>query len=176
MKKRISGLAAVLVTGACVMYAAVHTDFDHKADFSRVHTYSWIGVRAGNSIWQNRITSAVDAALAARGWTKVESGGDAAVSAFGRTTERDTLETFYNGFPRWGWRAGWWGGPGMANTEVIPERVGNLTVDIFDGNTRQLIFRGQASDTLSDNPDKNSKKVEHDIEEMFKKFPPKERG
>lgn len=177
MRKRLSGLTAVLATSACVLYAAVYTDFDHKADFSRLHTYSWIGVRAGNSIWQDRITSAVDAALSAKGWTKVESGGDAAVSAFGRTTERDTLETFYSGFPRWGWRAGWWGGgPGLATTNVIPERVGNLTVDIFDGNTHQLIFRGQASDTLSNNPDKNDKKLEHSVEEMFKKFPSRERG
>jgi len=131
-------------------------------------------VKAGTSIWQDRITSAVDSALTAKGWQKVASGGDAAVSAFGRTTERDTLETYYNGFPGWGWRAGWWGGGGMGTTttQVIPERVGNLTVDIFDGSTKQLIFRGEASDTLSSKPEKNDKKLEEAVEDMFKKFPP----
>jgi Domain of unknown function (DUF4136) len=176
MKTRLTGIGAVLLASACFLYAAVHTDFDHKADFSKYHTYSWIAVRAGSSIWQDRITRSVDEALAAKGWNKVESGGDASVSAFGRTAEHDTLETFYTGFPGWGWRAGWWGGGlGTTTTEVVPERVGTLTVDVFDGGTRQLIFRGQASDSLTGNPDKNDKKMEHSVEEMFKKFPPRER-
>jgi hypothetical protein len=173
MKNRLSYLTAVLLTSACLVYAAVHTDYDHKADFGKYHTYSWIGVNAGNSLWQDRITGAVDQALSAKGWTKVASGGDAAVSAMGKTTEKDTMETFYDGFPGWGWRARWWGGGmGMSTTEVVPERLGNLTVDIFDGSTKQLIFRGQASDTLSSKVDKNDKKMEHSVDDMFKKFPP----
>ena len=174
MKNRLSYLTAVLVASSCLVYAAVHTDYDHKANFSRYHTYSWIGVNAGDSLWHNRITGAVDMALAARGWTKVESGGDAAVSAFGRVEEHDTLETFYTGYPGWGWRARWWG-MGTETTEVIPERVGNLTVDIFDGSTKQLLFRGQASDSVSKNADKNDKRLEHSVEEMFKKFPKREK-
>lgn len=165
----------MLLASVCILYAAVHTDFDHKADFRKYHTYSWIAVQSGETPWQSRIGGAVDLALSAKGWTKVESGGDAAISAFGRTTEKDTLETFYTGFPGWGWRAAWWGGMGTETTQVIPERVGNLTVDIFDGSTKQLIFRGQASDTLSNRVDKNDKRMEHSVEEMFKKFPPRER-
>ncbi len=178
-KTKISFLVPLGLLAAGALVAAVHTDYDHKADFSHYRTYSWIGVKAGNSLWQERIMNAVDSQLAAKGLTKVPSGGDLAVSAFGRTTERDTLQTFYDGFPGWGWRAGWWGGMGgmgTATTEVVPERVGNLTVDMFDGQTKQLVWRGVASDVLSDKPEKNEKKVEHAVEDMFKKFPPKERG
>ena len=39
------------------------------------------------------------------------------------------MQTFYNGFPGWGWMG--WGG--TATTEAIPQRVGTLTVDLFDG-------------------------------------------
>jgi hypothetical protein len=174
MKHPISISAAVLLASACFLYAEVRTDFDHKADFSRYHTYSWIGVNAGNSLWQTRITDAVDSALTAKGWQKVPSGGDAAVSAVGKTKEQDSLETFYDGFPGWGWRAAWWGGGmGMSTTQVVPQRVGTLTVDIFDGASRQLIFRGEASDVLSSKADKNDKKMDHSVEDMFKKFPPK---
>ncbi len=99
------------------------------------------------------------------------------MSALGKTTEHDTMETFYTGFPGWGWRAGWWGGGvGTTETQVIPERVGTLTVDVFDANTKQLIFRGQSTDTLSNNADKNDKKMEHSVEEMFKKLPTHERS
>jgi hypothetical protein len=123
--------------------------------------------------------SAVDSALSAKGWTKVASGGDAGVSAFGRTTERDTLETFYDGFPGWGWRAGWWGaggGMGMSTTETVPEKVGNLTVDIFDSQTKQLIFRGAASEAVSDKPEKDEHKMDKAVDDMFKKFPPPAKG
>ena len=172
MKYRFAMAGAVLTTAAGLLFASVHTDFDKKADFGKYHTYSWIGVRAGDQLWQDRITSAVDSALSAKGWQKVASGGDASVSAFGRTTEKDTIETFYNGFPGWGWRAAWWGGMGSTTTEVVPEKVGNLTVDVFDGASKQLIFRGEASETVTGKADKNEKKLDAAVNDMFKKFPP----
>lgn len=178
MKKRVLYFLPVAAALTCMAWAAsVSTDYDHKADFGRYHTYSWLGVKAGNSLWQDRITAAVDSQLAAKGWTKVASGGDATVSAFGKTTEQESMQTYYDGFPGWGWRRGWGGGGmGMATTDVIPEKVGNLTIDVFDGNSKQLIWRGQASEVLSSKPDKNDKKLEHTVDDMFKKFPPKGRG
>jgi hypothetical protein len=152
--------------------ADVSVDYDHHADFSQIHTYSWIGVQAGNSLWQDRITSAVDSELAAKGWQKVESGGDAAVSAFGQVSERNNLETFYNGFPGWRWRG--WGG--TTTTAVVPERVGTLTVDIFQGGTKELLWRGTASNVLSSKPEKNDKKMDEAVGNMFKRFPPAPKG
>jgi hypothetical protein len=170
---RIGKLLIPLAFGAALaLFAAeTHTDYDHKADFGRYHSYSWIGVRAGNSLWVDRIQSQVDSQLAAKGWTRTDSGGDAAVAAFGKTVQQDTLQTFYNGFPGWGWMG--WGGMGTATTTVTPERVGSLTVDIFDGQTKKLIWRGTASDTLSSKPEKNDKKLADAVEDMFKHFPPK---
>lgn len=171
MNSRLSYMLPLALSGACLVWAAtVSTDYDHHADFSRYHTYSWIGVKAGNSLWQDRITSAVDSQLAAKGWTKTNSGGDASVSAFGRTSEQENLQTFYDGFPGWGWRG--WAGMGTATTTAIPERVGNLTIDIFDGNSKQLVWRGDASEILSEKPDKNDKKLEKTVVDMFKHFPP----
>jgi len=174
MKIRTSLLAAGTLAFAMIAFATISTDFNHSVDFSRYHTYSWIGVRAGNELWQDRIMNAVDSALAAKGWMKVPSGGDADVSAFGRTREQDTLQTFYDGFPGWGW-GGWWG-EGTATTVTEPQRVGDLTVDIFDGMTKKLIWRGRADNLLSSKPEKNEKKLEKGVADMFKKFPPPEKG
>jgi len=175
MQFRLSRIWLPAAILACAAFAAdISTDYNHHADFSRYHTYSWIGVNAGNQLWQDRIMNAVDGALAAHGWSKVPSGGDAAVSAFGRTREQDTLETFYNGFPGWGWRG--WGGMGTATTEVVPERVGTLTVDIFDGSTKQLIWRGNAQNTLSSKPETNDKHLDKSVDDMFKHFPPASKG
>ena len=176
MKINFSRTLIPLAVLAIVAFAAdVSVDYNHHADFSRFHTYSWMGVQAA-ALWQDRITQAVDSQLASKGWTKVPSGGDATVSAIGRTTEQDTMETFYNGFPGWGWR-GWGGGTGIATTNVIPERIGNLTVDIFNSADKQLIWRGMASEAISANkPEKNEKKMDEAVDKMFKNFPPPSKG
>ncbi|HLK69516.1 MAG TPA: DUF4136 domain-containing protein [Bryobacteraceae bacterium] len=175
MSKWLSRCLVLTPAIALVLLAAdVSSDYDHHADFGRYHTYSWIGVQAGNGIWQGRIQQAVDSALTAKGWQKVASGGDAAVSALGRVSERDNFETFYTGFPGWGWRG--WAGMGTTTTQVVPEKVGNLTVDIFDGSTKQLIFRGSASEAVSDKPEKSERKMEEAVDKMFKHFPPSPKG
>ncbi|HTS61434.1 MAG TPA: DUF4136 domain-containing protein [Candidatus Acidoferrales bacterium] len=174
MKKTCVRILPPLLAAALIAFAAdVSVDYNHHADFSKYHTYSWLGVHA-NGLWQDRIMSAVDSQLAARGWQKVPSGGDATVSALGRVTERDTLETYYDGFPGWGWRG--WGGMGTATTTAVPERIGGLTVDIFDSGNKQLIWRGQASDVISSKPEKNEKKMDEAVEKLFKAFPPQGRG
>jgi hypothetical protein len=166
-------LLPVLAGAIAVAFAAsnVNTDYDHKADFNRYHSYSWIGVRAGNSLWADRIQGDVDSQLAAKGWTRTASGGDASVAAFGKLSQQDTMQTFYSGFPGWGWMG--WGGAGTATTTVTPENVGTLIVDIFDGQSKHLIWRGTATETLSSKPEKNDKKLEHAVSEMFEHFPPK---
>jgi hypothetical protein len=176
MQFRFSRLFVPVAIAACVAFAAdISTDYDHKADFGRYHTYSWLGVNAGNPLWKDRIMEAVDSALAAKGWSKVASGGDADVSAFGKTREQDTMETFYDGFPGWGWRH-WGGGMGTTTTQVIPQRIGTLNVDIFDGNSKQLVWRGTAQNTLSSKPETNDKKLDKAVEDMFKHFPPESKG
>jgi hypothetical protein len=58
---------ALLVTVTMTFAADVSTDYDRHADFSNIHTYSWIGVRAGDQLWQDRIMQVVDSAFAAKG-------------------------------------------------------------------------------------------------------------
>jgi hypothetical protein len=58
----------------------------------------------------------------------------------------------------------------MTTVENTP--VGTLVVDVFDGNSKKLIWRGTATDTLSSKPESNEKKLEHSVTDMFKKFPP----
>jgi hypothetical protein len=50
--------------------------------------------------------------------------------------------------------------------------VGTLVVDMFDAKTKNLVFRGTASDEISDKAEKNQQKVEKASAKMFKNFPP----
>jgi hypothetical protein len=62
---------------------------------------------------------------------------------------------------------------GSAQTVVSEWAVGTLVVDMFDAKSKQLIFRGTAEDEISDNPDKNTKRLEKASTKLFKYFPPK---
>ena len=50
--------------------------------------------------------------------------------------------------------------------------MGLWVVDIFDANSKKLIWRGSASDDLSNNSDKNIKELDKSVEKMFNHFPP----
>ena len=75
----------------------VKTDFDHQANFAQYKTYSWQQITPANSLWDARIKRAVDAQLAAKGWTQVGSGGDIAIVAIKTTQVQRSLQTFYDG-------------------------------------------------------------------------------
>ncbi|MGJ5818125.1 DUF4136 domain-containing protein [Paludibaculum fermentans] len=174
MKLTLSGTLTLAAAFVGIAFAArVSTDFDHTVHFDRYKTYSWMKVDAKDSLWEDRIVRSVDNELTAKGWKKVDSGGDATVAAFGSTHKERTLDTFYSGFGG-GWR--WRGfGDGMATTTVEYTQVGTLVVDVFDAQTRKLVWRGSSSATLSGKAEKNEKKLQKDVGEMFKHFPPEAR-
>jgi hypothetical protein len=151
----------------------VKTDYDRNANFGQYKTYSWEQVKTKDALDVDRIKTAVNAALGAKGWTQVDSGGDVSIVAVEITQNQQTLNTFYNGFGGgWGWRRFGGGGFGEATTTTETYKVGTVIVDLFDTKTKQLIWRGAASDTLSNNSDKNIKNLDKGVEKMFKNFPP----
>jgi hypothetical protein len=162
--------AGIALLSATVSFAQqVKTDYDRSTDFSQYKTYSWEKIQTQDPLWVNRIKEAVNADLAAKGWMSVESGGNVAIVAMEMTQNHQTLNTYYDGFGG-GWR--WGGGFGDATTTTENYKVGTLVVDLFDANTKKLIFRGSSSDTLSDKSDKNIKNLDKGVQKMFDHFPP----
>jgi len=151
----------------------VKTDYDRGTNFTQYKTYSWEQVKTKDPLDAGRIKSSVNAALAAKGWTQVDSGGDVSIVAMEITQNQQTLNTFYDGFGGgWGYRRFGGGGFGEATTTTDTYKVGTVVVDLFDTKTKQLIWRGSESDTLSNNSEKNIKNLDKGVEKMFKKFPP----
>jgi hypothetical protein len=62
---------------------------------------------------------------------------------------------------------------GEATTTEQDYKEGTLVVDIYDTNSKQLIWRGSAEDTLSDKAEKNEKSLDKGVAKMFQEFPPK---
>jgi hypothetical protein len=166
--KMLVSVATFFVFIAASFADQVKTDYDHNANFGQYKTYSWEKVQTRDPLMVDRIKDAVNAALAAKGWTQVDSGADVSVVAMEITKNQQTLNTFYDGFGG-GWR---WGGFGDATTTTETYKVGTLVVDLFDAKAKNLIWRGSSSDTLSNNADKNTKNLDKEVKKMFAHFPP----
>ena len=144
-----ASVGMVLLCGGVLSAQQVKTDYDRSADFGQYKTFSWEKVQTEDQLWVSRIREAVNASLAAKGLTAVESGGDVAIVAIETTRNQQTLNTFYDGFGG-GWRWRGFGGFGDATTTTENYKVGTLVVDLFDVHTKTLVWRGSSSDTLSD--------------------------
>jgi len=148
--------------------ADVKTDYDRNTNFAQYKTYSWEQVQTRDPLMVDRIKSAVNGSLAAKGLTEVPTGGDISIVAIEVTHNQQTLDTFYNNFG--GGRR--FGGFGDATTTTETYRVGTLVVDLSDTASKKLVWRGSASDTLSDKSEKNIDNLDKGVVKMFKKFPP----
>jgi hypothetical protein len=167
--KRFLCVFVIFLAFAAAAVAAVNVDWDKSANFANYKTYAWkAGTPLKNQLWDQRVIEGVDKQLASKGLQKVDAGNnpDLIVLYHGAVGTQVELNTTNMG--GWGWR---WGG-GMATTSVDKIPIGQLAVDIGDAKTSKLLWLGSASDTLSDNPDKNQKKLNSALEKMFKKFPP----
>ena len=166
-------VTAILLLAFCLSAHAIDVkyDYDHHVNFSRYKTYSWAKIDTPDTLWNERVQEAVDRVLSAKGWTRVPDGGDVSIVAMGITKEKPTLHTFYDGWDGW-----LWGGFGDETTEIENYTVGTLVVDMLDNSTKKLIWRGSASDVLSDKPEKNIDKLNKAVEKMFEHFPPQSKG
>jgi len=173
MQKVVFVLIGMVLFAGKASAQQVKTDYDRAANFAQYKTYSWEHVKTQDPLNVDRIKNSVSAALAAKGWSQVDSGGDVSIVAMEITRSQQTLNTFYDGFGGgWGWRRFGGGGFGEATTTTDTYKVGTVVVDLFDRKTKQLIWRGASSDTLSNNSDKNIKNLDKGVDKMFKHFPP----
>jgi hypothetical protein len=174
--RRLAFSAALVLMGAAAFAQDVKTDYDHNANFAAIKTFAVkIGTSWNNQISEKRISDEITQTLTEKGWTKTDATPDALVLLHGATEKQKSLNTFYSGmggYGGYGYRG--WGGMGMgtATTTTSEYLVGTLVVDIFDAKSKQLMFRGTASDEISDKPEKNVKKVQKAADKMFKDFPP----
>ena len=177
---------ALLAGGSLVLHAAdVRTDYDKHADFSRYHSYCWGQVSTDDPLYQNRIKEEVSKDLESKGWQEGNRGScDVTVFAKGNVRNQRELRTYYNGlgggwggmwgWGGWAWPGGWWG-PDMGETTTteVNHPVGSLVIDIFDNQSKELVWRGISHGDVSKHAEKNTKHIDKDIDQMFGHFPPR---
>ena len=122
---------------------AVSVDYDRENDFSRYKTFAWReGSPARSEMNEKRIRDAVNAKLEAAGLVQVEGKADlyvvSHVSVKGKTRV-DVEEVGYGGY---------WSGYYTSVVHVREIEVGTLVVDMLDGATESLVWRGLAQKQL----------------------------
>jgi Domain of unknown function (DUF4136) len=180
----VVALAALLMQG-CATGAQVRVDFDPKADFQALRSYAWAPMTAEerqeksrNSLTHERIQSAIDAHLAARGYKKVaEAQADFlvthSVTVESRTQVQNTQMSV--GYGRYGARGGVGVGYGIpVDTTVYQYKVGTLIIDVIDAKQKRLVWRGSGERTLSEDqtPEKRTEIINTTVNEVLSRFPP----
>lgn len=162
-------LLGTLLMAAAVSAQKVTTDYDSNTDFTQYKTYAWaLGSSvAQDPLWHQRIVSNIDRQLEAKGLKRVDSSPDVYVSYNSGLKEDVSIQGFGSGRP-------WFGGSFSANKVTRVE--GTLLVQLHDARSKQLIWRGIATETASEKRDKNISKLEKTVQKLFKQYPPKAKG
>lgn len=164
---------------------SVKADWDPQVDFTRLQTWRWADesrTPTGNAaldtdgLLARRVMRSVEEVLATKGYVKTStSEGDFEVAWFLTVEPKTQVTTIndYHGYgPGWG---GWYGaGYGGSTTVVDSYNEGTLIIDVKDGKSGHLIWRGAGSARLRDkvDPDKAQQRAHDAVSQILAKFPP----
>ena len=166
--------AALVVLGASCSSSGVAVDRDPSYDFAAPRTYAWTeGVAAASDLHEKRIVEGVDAALAGCGLERATAGTpDLLVSTevLMRHEVRSTGSAFGigvgHGFEH--------GGVGVGTTvgdDLDEVEVGTLVIAIRDGKTEDLVWRAEAEDVVTSDPERTAEEIRDAINAAFEEFP-----
>jgi len=177
----LAGVLAVLLAPVVLSAQKVSYDFNKDANFAAYKTYAQKdGTKVGQQLIDDRIASAIDSAMAAKGFTK-SSTPDVIVIyhvAFDKQKDISTFSSGYGGgYGPYGW--GWGGGMGgMTTTQVRDILTGTLVIDLADAKKGQMVWRGMGVKEVDTQakPEKRDKSITNAVNKIFKNYPPKQKS
>ena len=182
-KTLVTLVLAIVLTPALAMAQKVSYDYDKTANFASLKTYAHKdGTKVGQPLIDERIVAAIDAQMAAKGFTKSETNPDAYVVyhiAFDKQKDISTFSSGYGGgYGGYGWGyGGGWGGMGTTSTQVRDILIGTLVIDIIAAKQGKgtMAWRGMGVKEVNTqaNPEKRDKSINSAVQKIFKNYPPK---
>jgi hypothetical protein len=165
----------LLTLGGCTQIR-VHSDFDPRADFSRLQTYGWLpdlkattDPRLDSALLDRRVREAVDRHLAAKGYRKVDHDAPSFRVAYHVYLRRQS-QTVSEPIGPYSYR--WWGGMGPTYSYQYDE--GSLLVDVIDPQSNALMWRGAATAIIDPRASvkEREERVDRAVASLLEKFPP----
>jgi hypothetical protein len=184
MKRKLTvaapiALALVTLAGGFVA-ADTNSYFDKGYEFTTLKTFDFKTQRrissdpvANNQLWADAIRDEIRKDLQANGFEPVTPGqrADFLVAYYVGLKEKYDVRVMDYGYPGfWGPRRfRWaWGWPNNIDVWKIPYTDSTLIVDIIDGQTNQLIWRGYDTNTID--MKKPDKRLDKAVDSLVKKF------
>ena len=170
-------LALVIVPalgGGVALAQDVNVNYVPGTDFSKYKTYKWIeiqGAEKPDQIVDTQIKQAIDKVLGGKGFTKATGEAADLFIGYQVAVNQERQWNAYNTGGYGAWRYG--GGMGTATSSTI--HIGTIALDIYDASAKELVWKGQATKTLSGekDPEKRQKNIEKAMAKLLKDFPPK---
>ena len=171
----VACVVLLAVSTAAAFAVSVNTNYIPGTDFSRFHTYRWVAIEDApyvDPITDKQIKQAIDAQLSAKGWKRTEDASAAdALVAYQVNIEREYRTSYYGGYG-YGW--GWGGAPVSSHTSTTDR--GTLTLDFYNAKAKEMLWRGQATDSLRKKatPEKRQQRIDKAMAKLLRNFPPSE--
>jgi len=165
---------STLLTAGCSSFST-SADYDTTTDFSKYRTWTWFeGPKPGGALdglTEKRIRTSLEAELPARGLTKAGDGADLLVTYHVSVHQKIavTPTTMTYGY---GWGRGY---AGVAyGNEVRVYDEGTLLLDLLDGKTKTLIWRGTARGTVYEgsSPEDREQRIRDAVQQTLAVYPP----
>ena len=159
---RLTLLVVILLAATQAMSQTVRVRWERNTDFEKYQTYTWLdGTRVKDETSHRFIVEYVDGQLGINSVFKDENEPD--LYAVYHASAEGTFEI------TGGYGSDWKGAEAVtANSHL----AGTLVVDLVDAAENQLVWRGIATATVSNNPKKNRETIRKAVEKMFADFPP----
>jgi len=153
-------------------------DFDKTANFAAYRTYAMkVGTPTKNELIDKRVTAAIEAQMAAKGFTKNDTAPDVFVVSHIAFDEQKDISSYSSGPMYGGYGYRWGGGWGGTTTDVRVRDIliGTLAIDLIDAKTQQVAWRGLGSKEIDTKakPEKRDENITKAVEKIFKNYPPK---
>ena len=163
-------LAALLAAPAVAQ--EVYIDWDDEFDFSTLETFAWKesgqpSLEDQDPFMHKHIVDGIVSRLEDAGLAQSETP-DFYITYHGESETEVRVDTMSMGY---GYGRAWrWGYAGPSTSQAYAYERGTLIIDAWSAETRELIWRGTATDTFSDKPKKARKQVDKAINKIVKKW------
>ena len=172
-------LGLIALTGTALS-AETNSYFDKGYEFTTLKTWDFKTQRrissdpvANNQLWGNQIRSELTKDLQTNGFERASNGqrADFLVAFYVGLKQKYDVQLMDYGYPGFGGprRFRWaWGWPNDIDVWKIPYTDSTLIVDIIDGQTNQLIWRGYDTNTID--MKKPDKRLDKAVDSLVKRF------
>ena len=168
-------ISSIIFLISCGPTIQVFSDHDKDVNIQSYNNYGWLDIkeieaknndpRFYNELTDKRIRDAVNKEMGAKGFVLKTSNVQLKLHYHIIIENKSVVATEPVG-TRYG---AYWE---KNRTSVFQYKEGTLIIDLMDANTNQLVWRGWATDVITDKTTKEPEKsINNAVQQIFKKFP-----